>query len=91
MQSLSIYHVNREHTCLVRGTLAQKNAHVFLVRFSREYLIKNIFNTLHHKIIYDERDIRMKKCFILANAFINGNIMTSVFFLKRLRILRLCD
>jgi len=38
----------------------------FLVRFSREYYIKNICNTLHHKIIYDERDIWINKMLILA-------------------------
>jgi len=51
--------------------------------------MKNISNTLYHKIIYDERDIWMNEMLILAIAFINGNLMASLFF--RLRILQLCD
>jgi len=53
--------------------------HVFLVRFSRRFQIKNILNTLHNNIIYDERDIWMNKMFILAVAFIIDNILTSLF------------
>jgi len=40
-----------------------------------------MFNTLHHKIIYDEKDIWMNTILILAMAFINGNLMTSLFLL----------
>jgi len=46
---------------------------------------------LQDKSIYDGRDIWMNITLILAIAFINGNIMTSLFMLSRLRILRLCD
>jgi len=42
---------------------------------------KNILYTLLHKIIYDVRDIWMNKILILAIAFINGNLMTSLFLL----------
>jgi len=35
-----------------------------------------MFKTLHHKIIYEERDIWLNKMLILAIAFINGNLMT---------------
>jgi len=38
--------------------------------------MKNIVSTLHHKIIYNERDIWMYKMLILAIAFFNGNLMT---------------
>jgi len=53
----------------------------FLFRFNRQYEITNIFNTLHHKIIYDERHIWMNKMLNIVIAFINGNLMTSLVLL----------
>jgi len=38
-----------------------------------------IFNTLHHNIICDERDIWMNKRLILAIEFINGNLISHCF------------
>jgi len=63
-------------TVVYRDTCSIKYTCFFLVWFSREYYIKNMFNTLHHKIIYDERDIWMYKMLILAIVFFKGNLMT---------------
>jgi len=65
----------------LQGTLARKKYTCFFGSFSREYEIKNIFNTHHHKIIYAERDIWMKKMLSLAIPFINDYLMTSLFLL----------
>jgi len=68
-------------TTLLKGHSDEKIHMFFLVQFSRDNWIQNIFNTLSHKIIYDKRDIWINKMLILAIAFINGNLMTSLFLL----------
>jgi len=40
--------------CNLKGHSHEKIQMFFLVQFSREYWIKNIFNTLNHKIIHDK-------------------------------------
>jgi len=37
-----------------------------------------MFNILHRKIVYDDRDIWMNKTLILAIEFINVELMTSL-------------
>jgi len=50
-----------------------------------------MFNTLHHTIIHDDSDIWMNEMMILAFAFINGNLMTSLFCCSVTYVVRQCD
>jgi len=47
-----------------------KGTHVFFGPILHRILDKNIFNTIHHKIIYDKRVVWMKDVSLLAIAFI---------------------
>jgi len=60
---------------------SNEKIHMFLFDSVEKNYIKNIFNTLHHTMIYDERDILMNKMLIFAIEFIKVKSMTSLFLL----------